>query len=38
VFAAGKVHNLNADALISNHSDICKPEVAYALLCAVAKT
>ena len=38
VFAAGKIHNLNADRVISSHSDICKPEVAYALLSAVAKT
>ena len=37
-FAAGKVFNLNADAVIQDHSDICKPEVAWALLCAVAKT
>jgi hypothetical protein len=38
VFAAGKIHNLNADKVISSHSDICKPEVAYALLNAVADT
>ncbi|MDM0065307.1 hypothetical protein [Variovorax sp. J31P207] len=37
-FVGGKVHNLNADALIANHSDICKPEVAYALLSAVEKS
>lgn len=37
-FSAGKVFNLNADAVIGDHSDICKPEVAWALLCAVAKT
>lgn len=37
-FAGGKLYNLNADALISGHSDICKKEVAYALLSAVAAT
>ncbi|WP_204376116.1 hypothetical protein, partial [Hymenobacter coccineus] len=37
-FAAGKVFNLNADAIIQDHSDICHPEVAYALLQAVATT
>jgi hypothetical protein len=37
-FAAGKVHNLNADAFIANHSDICKNEVAHAVLTAVAAT
>jgi hypothetical protein len=35
-FAKGKLHNLNADACIAGHSDICKPEVAYAVLTAVA--
>ena len=30
------IYNLNADACISGHSDICKPEVAYALLAAAA--
>ena len=33
---AGKVHNLRADALITGHSDIVRPEVAYAILSAVA--
>lgn len=33
---AGKVHNLRADALITGHSDIVRPEVAYAVLSAVA--
>ncbi|SAL02159.1 hypothetical protein AWB80_08293 [Caballeronia pedi] len=28
----GAIHNLNADACIKDHSDICKPEVAYALV------
>jgi hypothetical protein len=35
-FGPGKLYNLNADAVITGHSDICKPEVAYALLTAVA--
>jgi len=35
-FAAGKLHNLNADAIITGHSDICHNEVAYAILTAVA--
>ncbi|MFN9532536.1 MAG: hypothetical protein ACK575_14035 [Cyanobacteriota bacterium] len=33
---AGKLHNLRSDAFITSHGDICKPEVAYALLTAVA--
>ncbi|MGE5755923.1 MAG: hypothetical protein ACM35G_09435, partial [Planctomycetaceae bacterium] len=37
-FSAGKVFNLNADRVITGHSDICKPQVAYALLAAVATT
>jgi pimeloyl-ACP methyl ester carboxylesterase len=37
-FSAGKMFNLNADAVISGHSDICKPEVGWALLSAVAIT
>jgi hypothetical protein len=35
-FEGGKLYNLNADAVVSNHSDICKNEVAYALLSAVS--
>jgi hypothetical protein len=35
-FQAGKLHNLRADAYIKNHGDICGPEVAYAVLTAVA--
>ncbi|HMA10035.1 MAG TPA: alpha/beta fold hydrolase [Ramlibacter sp.] len=35
-FKAGTIFNLNADKVISGHSDICKPEVAYALLKSVA--
>lgn len=34
----GKLYNLNADAIIKDHSDICHNEVAYALLHAVATT
>lgn len=35
-FAPGKVFNLNADAVIAEHSDICHDEVAFAVLTAVA--
>lgn len=34
-FAPGGVYNLKADAFIKDHSDICKPQVARALLSAV---
>jgi hypothetical protein len=37
-FDTGKVYNLNADALIMNHSDIVKDEVAHALASAIAST
>ena len=37
-FKAGAIHNLNADQVIGGHSDICKPEVYYALLKSVATT
>jgi hypothetical protein len=37
-FAAGKIHNLNSDAIITGHSDICHNEVAYAILVAVGST
>jgi hypothetical protein len=37
-FASGKLYNLLADEFISGHSDIHKPEVAYALLSALAKS
>jgi hypothetical protein len=30
--------NLNADTIIQNHSDICRDEVAYAIMQAVATT
>jgi hypothetical protein len=35
-FQTGKLHNLRSDAFIASQSDICKPEVAYAVLSAVA--
>jgi len=35
-FASGKLYNLNADAIIKNHSDIAKNEVAHAILTAMA--
>jgi hypothetical protein len=35
-FQAGKLYNLNADSIIQGHSDICRSEVAHALLCAIA--
>ena len=35
-FVARKVHNLKADKFISGHSDIEGPQVANAILCAVA--
>jgi hypothetical protein len=35
-FEAGKVYNLNADAIIKEHSDICHDEVAYAVLKGIA--
>jgi hypothetical protein len=37
-FTAGKIHNLLADAYIKSHGDIGRPEVAYAILSAVADT
>jgi hypothetical protein len=37
-FAGNKLFNLNADAVIMDHNDIRKPEVAYAILSAVATT
>jgi hypothetical protein len=35
-FASSKLYNLNADAIIKDHSDIVKNEVAHAILAAVA--
>lgn len=37
-FQAGKCYNLNADALIKDHGDICKNEVMYALLKSISLT
>jgi hypothetical protein len=37
-FQPGKLHNLRADDFIKSHGDICKPQVAYAILTAVAMT
>jgi hypothetical protein len=34
----GRLFNLNANAVITGHSDICKPEVVYAVLAAVRLT
>lgn len=34
----GKIHNLNADNIIKEHSDICHDEVAFAILKAIATT
>jgi hypothetical protein len=35
-FARARVHNLNADTVILDHSDIRKPQIAYAILSALA--
>ncbi len=37
-FRAQKLHNLNADEFIKDHSDVCGREVAHAILAAVALT
>jgi hypothetical protein len=37
-FQAHKVHNLEADAFISDHGDVEGPQVANAILCAVKST
>jgi hypothetical protein len=37
-FAGGSIYNLNADAFISDHSDICGPQVAWALASGIATT
>lgn len=37
-FAAGNIYNLNADEFITDHSDICGPQVAWALACGIATT
>jgi pimeloyl-ACP methyl ester carboxylesterase len=36
-FVSGKVYNLKADKFIRDHNDICKHEVAYAMLKAAAQ-
>lgn len=38
LFEGGRLYNLNADAYIKGHSDICKPEVVHALLQAIETT
>jgi hypothetical protein len=35
-FERGRIYNLRADSVISNHSDIVKPEVAHATVAAMA--
>jgi hypothetical protein len=37
-FTGGKVYNLKADSFIGDHSDICKPQVAWAMLTSIAAT
>jgi pimeloyl-ACP methyl ester carboxylesterase len=37
-FAGGSIYNLNADAFIADHSDICRPQVAWAFACSIEKT
>jgi pimeloyl-ACP methyl ester carboxylesterase len=37
-FTPKRLHNLNADAFIADHSDVRNREVAYAVLCAIAAT
>ncbi|MCC6929673.1 MAG: hypothetical protein IT359_11840 [Gemmatimonadaceae bacterium] len=37
-FNAGGVYNLDANAVITSHSDICRAEVAHALASAIAST
>jgi predicted alpha/beta-hydrolase family hydrolase len=37
-FVPGKIHNLVADAFIADHSDICGPQVAWALASAIGRT
>jgi hypothetical protein len=37
-FTAGKAYNLKADPFIGDHSDICKPQVAWAMLTSIATT
>lgn len=37
-FQKSKIYNLNGDNYIGGHSDICREEIAYAVLVAVSKT
>lgn len=37
-FQAGRLYNLNADAIIKGHSDICHNEVAYAVFNSISTT
>ncbi|MFN7944967.1 MAG: hypothetical protein U0Z53_06425 [Blastocatellia bacterium] len=37
-FQDGRLFNLNADEIITGHSDICKDQVAYAMLKSIATT
>ncbi|MET0496801.1 MAG: hypothetical protein ABW106_00880 [Steroidobacteraceae bacterium] len=37
-FSPGRIYNLNADAVITGHSDICKPEVAWLMASSFAIT
>jgi hypothetical protein len=37
-FAAGKIFNLDANGIITGHSDICHDQVADAMLTAMATT
>ncbi len=36
-FSPGAIHNLNADEVIGDHSDVSRPEVANAILSAIGK-
>jgi len=37
-FKAGRIYNLDADEVITDHSDICRPQVAWALASSIATT
>lgn len=37
-FLPGVIHNLNADAFIRDHSDVCGLQIGWALACAIAET
>jgi hypothetical protein len=36
--AAGRVHNVNADACIGDHNDVCQEPTVYLVLAAAAST